>query len=74
MTITERAGEIVSAVLDMCGVDLIEKRAQLEAFVTEHLEEVERRAAEKAVDVYRQKTAEAGEKVLTETSVRSDAG
>jgi hypothetical protein len=38
------------------------------------LEEVERRAAEKAVDVYRQKTAEAGEKVLTETSVRSDAG
>lgn len=73
MTVKERARVIVSAVLDMCGVEPVEHRAKLEAFIAEQLEEVEQKAAEKAVGVYRQKTAEAGEKVLTETHVKPDA-
>jgi len=66
MTSEQRAHDIVSAVLDMCGVELVDKRPSLEAFITGHLDEVERRAAEKAVAVYRQKTTEAGDKVLTD--------
>ena len=68
MTSEQRAHDIVSAVLDMCGVELVDKRPSLEAFITGHLDEVERRAAEKAVAVYRQKTTEASDKVLRENS------
>ena len=69
MTAEERAHAIVSAILDMCAVDVSDKRAQLETFVVRHLEEVERRAAEKAVTVYRQKTTEASDKVLSDTAI-----
>jgi hypothetical protein len=71
MTSEQRAHEIVSAVLDMCGVQLVERRHQLDAFVAGHLDDVGRRAAEKAVTVYRQKTAEASQEILTETALRS---
>ena len=69
MTSAERSHEIVSAILDMCGVDVGERRAQLETFVAGHLDEIERAAAEKAVDVYRQKTTEATDKVLSDTAI-----
>ena len=68
MTSEERAHEMVSAILDMCGVELGERR-QLEAFVAGHLEEIERRAAEKAVAVYREKTIEATDKVLSQAAI-----
>jgi hypothetical protein len=70
MTSDERAREIVSAVLDMCGVSVSEQHLpQLEAFVAGHLHEIERRAAEKAVAVYRDKATEATTKVLSETTI-----
>ena len=69
MTSEERAHEMVSAILDICGVELDERRPQLEAFVAGHLEEIERRAAEKAVAVYRQKATEATDKVLSQTAI-----
>ena len=69
MTSEERSHEIVSAILDMCDVDVSEKRPQLETFVAGHLDEVERTAAEKAVVVYREKTTEATTKVLSETAI-----
>jgi hypothetical protein len=69
MTSEERAHEMVTAILDMCGVELGEGRPQLEALVAGHLEEVERRAAEKAVAVYRAKTTEATDKVLAHTAI-----
>jgi hypothetical protein len=53
----------------MCGVDVGDKRAQLETFINGHLEETERVAAEKAVAVYRVKTSEASDKVLSETAI-----
>ena len=71
MTSAERSHEIVSAILDMCGVDVGERRAQLETFVAGHLDEIERTAAEKAVGVYRQKTTEATDKVLSDTAIGS---
>ena len=71
MTSEQRASNIVSAVLDMCGVELVEKRPQLERFIAEQLDDVQRRAAEKAVAVYRQKSTEASDKVLTETALPS---
>jgi hypothetical protein len=69
MTAEERAQTIVSAILDMCAVDVGDKRAQLETFVVGHLKEIERVAAEKAVTVYREKAAEASNKVLSETAI-----
>ena len=69
MTSEERAHEIVSALHDICGVDVGEKRPQLETFVAGHLDEIERRAAEKAVAVYREKTTEATTKVLSQTAI-----
>jgi hypothetical protein len=71
MKTKERAQEIVSAILDICRIDPGDKRPQLEALVMNHLDEVERQAAEKAVIVYRQKTTEATDKVLAETSIGS---
>jgi hypothetical protein len=71
MTSEERAPEIVSAVLEMCGVQLVDRRPQLEALIAGHLDDVERRAAEKAVGVYRQKATEASDKVLTDTAPHS---
>jgi hypothetical protein len=53
----------------MCGAQTDgDKRRQLEAVVTGHLEDVRRLAAEKAVVVYRDKTREADEKVLSQTA------
>ena len=73
MTSEERSHEIVSAILDMCGVDIGDKRPQLETFVNGHLEEIERVAAEKAVDVYRAKTSEATDTVLSHTAIGAPA-
>ena len=69
MTSAERSHEIVSAILDMCGVEVGERRPQLETFVAGHLDEIERRAAEKAVGIYREKTTEATTKVLSDTAI-----
>jgi hypothetical protein len=69
MTSQERSHEIVSAILDMCGVDVGDRRPQLETFIAGHLDEIERTAAEKAVVVYREKTTEATTKVLSETAI-----
>ena len=71
MTSGERVHEIVRAVLEACGVELVDKRAQVEAIVAEHVAEIERLAAEKAVGVYREKAKEASEKVLSQTAVGS---
>ena len=69
MTIEERSRELITALLDLCGAEAgADKRRQLEAIVGDHLEEVRRLAAEKAVVVYRDKTREADEKVLSQTS------
>jgi hypothetical protein len=67
MTSAERSREIVSAILDICRVEVGEKRPQLESLVAAHLDEIERRAAEKAVVVIREKTTEATDKVLSKT-------
>jgi hypothetical protein len=69
VTTEERSHEIVSAVLDMCGVEVGDKRSQLERFVKGHLDEIERVAAEKAVAVYRTKTSEATDEVLSHTAI-----
>jgi hypothetical protein len=69
MTSAQRAQEIVSAILDLCGIDVGRTRSQLEALVIGHLHEVERLSAEKAVGVYRAKTAEATDKVLAEIAI-----
>jgi NAD(P)H-hydrate repair Nnr-like enzyme with NAD(P)H-hydrate dehydratase domain len=71
MTTGERVHEIVRAVLDACGVELVDKRAQVEAIVADHVAEIERLAAEKAVGVYREKAKEASEKVLSPTAIGS---
>jgi hypothetical protein len=67
----KRAQEIVSAILDVCGIDIGDKRPQLEALVMSQLNEVERQAAEKAVVLYREKTMEATDKLLSETAIGS---
>jgi hypothetical protein len=69
MNSEERAHEIISIILEMCGVDVRDKRSQLETFVVGHLDEIERLAAEKAVGVYRQKAAEASSSVLSQTAI-----
>jgi hypothetical protein len=69
MTAEERAHAIVSAFLDVCGVDIGAKRQQLEMIAIGHLNEIERTAAEKAVTVYREKTTEATDKVLSQTAI-----
>ena len=71
MTAEERAHEIVSAILDICRIAASDKRPQLEALVLTHLNEIERQATEKAVIVYRKKTTEATDKVLSETAIGS---
>ena len=71
MTAQERAQEIVSAILDACGIDAADKRPQLEALVMSQLNEIERQAAEKAVVLYREKTTEATDKLLSETAIGS---
>jgi hypothetical protein len=71
MTSEERVHEIVSAVLDTCGIQLVDKRPQLEVLIAGHLDDVERRAAEKAVGIYRQKATEASDKVLTDAVPQS---
>jgi hypothetical protein len=71
MTAEERAHDIVSAILDICRIDANDKRPQLEALVMTHLNEIERQAAEKAVIIYRNKTTEATDKVLSETAIGS---
>jgi hypothetical protein len=53
----------------MCGVEVGAKRFQLETFVNGHLEEIERVAAERAVAVYRAKTTEATDTVLSQTAI-----
>ena len=65
----ERAHEIVSGLLEICGVEIHDKRPQLEAFVAGHLDEIERSAAEKAVTVYREKATEASSTVLSHTTI-----
>ena len=74
MNSAERAHEIVSAILDMCKVEFGDKRPQVEVYVQTHLDEIERRAAEKAVAVHREKTTEASDKVLSETTIGSPTG
>ncbi len=74
MNSAERAHEIVSAIVDMCKVELGDKRPQVETYVRSHLDEIERRAAEKAVAVHREKTTEASDRVLSETSIGSPTG
>ena len=71
MSAQERAQEIVSAILDACRIDAADKRPQLEALVMTHLNEIERQAAEKAVVLYREKTTEATDKLLSETAIGS---
>ena len=71
MSAQERAQEIVSAILDACRIDAADKRPQLEALVKSHLNEIERQAAEKAVVLYRAKTTEATDKLLSETAIGS---
>ena len=74
MNSAERAHEIVSAIVDMCKVEFGDKRQQVEVYVQTHLDEIERRAAEKAVSVHREKTIEASDKVLSETTIGSPTG
>jgi hypothetical protein len=71
MSAQERAQEIVSAILDACRIDAADKRPQLEALVMSQLNEIERQAAEKAVVLYREKTTEATDKLLSETAIGS---
>lgn len=71
MSARERAQEIVSAILDACRIDAADKRPQLEALVLTQLNEIERQAAEKAVVLYREKTTEATDKLLSETAIGS---
>ena len=71
MTSGERVHEIVRVVLEACGAELVDKRAQVEAIVADHVAEIERLAAEKAVGVYREKTQEASDKVLSQTTIGS---
>ena len=71
MTSGDRVREIVRAVLEACGVELVDKRAQVEAIVADHVAEIERLAAEKAVGVYREKATEASDKVLSQTTIGS---
>jgi hypothetical protein len=73
MTTEERAREIVSVVLDMCGVT-VENRPQLEQFVIGHLDAIERTAAEKAIGVYRAKLAEASDTVSAQTAIGAPGG
>jgi hypothetical protein len=69
MTIAERARELVAVLLDLCGMEAdVDKRRQLETTVAGHLEDVRRVAAERAVIVYRDKTREADEKVLSQAA------
>jgi hypothetical protein len=74
MSAQERAQEIVSAILDACRIDAADKRPQLEALVMTQLNEIERQAAEKAVVLYREKTTEATDKLLSETAIGSPTG
>jgi hypothetical protein len=69
VTLEERSHEIVSAIFDICHVNVGDRGAQLEAFVSRHLEAIERLAAEKAVAVYREKTSEATDRVLSQTAI-----
>jgi hypothetical protein len=69
MNSEERAREIVSAIVDICRLDLGDKRRQVEACVKSHLDEMERGAAEKTVAIYREKAIEASDKVLSETTI-----
>ena len=71
MKSNERAHEIVSTILDMCGIEVRDKRPELETFVMGHLHEIERVAAEKAVAVYREKATEASSTVLSHTAIGS---
>ena len=73
MNAQERAQEIVSAILDAYRIDAEDKRPQLEALVVSHLNEIERQAAEKAVVLYREKTTEATDRLLSETAIGSPA-
>jgi hypothetical protein len=73
MNSEERAREIISAIIDICRVDFGDKRPQVEACVQGHLDEIERRAAEKAVAVHRAKATEASDTVLSETAIGSPA-
>ena len=52
-------------------MELVDKRAQVEAIVADHVAEIERLAAEKAVGVYCEKTKEASDKVLSQTTIGS---
>ena len=71
MSAQERAHEIVPPILDACRIDAEDKRPQLEALVMTQLNEIERQAAEKAVVLYREKTTEATDKLLSETAIGS---
>lgn len=73
MNSEERAREIVAAMIDICRIDVGEKRPQVEACVKQHLDEMERRGAEKAVAVHRQKASEASDKVFSETVIGARA-
>lgn len=70
MTSDEKAHEIVQAIVNICGLELADKRPQIEACVKDYLDEIERRAAERAVGVIRDKATEASTKVLSETAIR----
>ena len=69
MNSEERAREIVTAIVGICRVDLGDTRPQVEACIKGHLDELERSAAEKTVTIYRDKAAEASDKVFSETVI-----
>jgi hypothetical protein len=69
MNSEERAREVVAAIIDICHVDFGDKRPQVEACVKDHLDEIERRATEKTVGIYRDKAAEASDKIFSETEI-----
>ena len=69
MTSEQRAQAIVSAIIEICRVDLGKQRRQVEACITGHLNELERSTAEKSVAVMRAKSAEASDAVLSQTAI-----
>jgi len=71
MNSEQRTREIVTAIVDICRIDLGDKRPQVEACIKSHLDEMERSAAEKTVAIYRDKASEASDKVFSETVIGS---
>ena len=71
MTSEERAHIIVAAIVELCHLDLGDKRQEAEACLASHLDEFERATAERSVAVIREKAGEASEAVLSRTAIGS---